>query len=257
MDINSSLIKLRNDGLMVFPNQDMEAWNFFKKIIDDSAKSFIGSSTNTKFDSTELNKVRMEAFRNLNESKNWDKLYYQMAEKLLDKIFGPDLLIQRKLNLSIQMPNDESSILGMHTDTLSGQSPFELVMWTAFTDANDSNSMFYFDREVSSKIFHEMPSMEQSGLEKLRKKYWKDAKFLDVKESDVVLFSGTLFHGNIVNETKKTRISINCRFKNLYSPSGKTKSADRGVGIFYKLLHESVVTEIGREYLKRDLTFEL
>ena len=102
-----------------------------------------------------------------------------------------------------------------------------------------------------------MASFEVEGLEALRLKYWSKVKFLKVEASDVVLFSGTLFHGNVVNETNDTRISINCRFKNLFSPSGNTKSADRGVGIFYKLLSESVATEIGREYLSRDLSFEL
>ena len=180
-----------------------------------------------------------------------------MAGLYINYLLGPDLLIQRKLNLSIQMPNDQSSILGMHTDTLSGQSPFEFVMWTAFTSGYDSNSMFYFDRQTSKEIFYEMANYELDGLESLRLKYWSKAKFLDVNASDVVLFSGTLFHGNVVNKTDETRISINCRFKNLFSPAGKTKSADRGVGIFYKLLSESVATEIGREYLSRDLNFEL
>lgn len=257
MTTKKLLNQLRDDGLVVSKNQDIDSWNIFKGIIDNSCKPFIEKNNNKTFNSVELNKIRMEAFRNLNAYKNWDGLYYKMAENLLDSIFGPDLLIQRKLNLSIQMPNDESSILGMHTDTLSGQSPFEIVMWTAFTDATESNSMFYFDRETSKKIFHEMPENEKEGLEELRKKYWAKAQFIDVSESDVVLFSGTLFHGNIINQTKNTRISINCRFKNLFSPSGKTKSADRGVGIFYKLLHESVVTEIGREYIKREINFEV
>ena len=87
--------------------------------------------------------------------------------------------------------------------------------------------------------------------------YWAKAKFVEANESDVVLFSGTLFHGNILNTTQHNRISINCRFKNLFSPAGKIISADRGVGIFYKLLSESVATEIGREYMKRDLSFEI
>jgi sporadic carbohydrate cluster 2OG-Fe(II) oxygenase len=257
MNINNLIADLRDQGLVIFPNQDLKSWHIFKKIIDESCESFIEQNNNMKFDAADLNDKRMEAFRNLNAYKDWDKLYYKMAENLLDTIFGPDLLIQRKLNLSIQMPEDESSILAMHADTLSGQSPFELVMWTAFTNASESNSMFYFDRETSKKIFQEMPSMEKEGLEELRKKYWKKARFVDAKESDIVLFSGTLFHGNTVNKTENTRISINCRFKNLFSPAGKTKNADRGVGIFYKLLHESVVTEIGREYLKRDITFEI
>ena len=256
MEVESVTTNLRDEGLVVVSNQDLNSWKVFKNIIDQSCGQFV-KNNNRKFDPVELNNKRMEAFRNLNACNNWDTLYYKMAETLLDKIFGPDLLIQRKLNLSIQIPEDQSSILGIHADTLSGQSPFELVMWTAFTDASESNSMFYFDRDTSRKIFHEMPLMEIEGLEALRKKYWKKARFIDVKESEVVLFSGTLFHGNTINKTDNTRISINCRFKNLFSPSGKNNSADRGLGIFYKLLHESVVTEIGREYLKRDINFEL
>lgn len=257
METNKILSQLKEYGLVVTKNQNIESWNIFKEIIDNSCKSFIKKNNNKKFDSAKLNAIRMEAFNNLNTYKNWDILYYKMAESLLDSIFGPDLLIQRKLNLSIQMPHDESSILGMHTDTLSGQSPFEIVMWTAFTDASESNSMFYFDRDTSKQIFHEMPKNEKDGLEELRKKYWEKAQFVKASPSDIVLFSGTLFHGNIKNQTKNTRISINCRFKNLFSPSGKTNSPDRGVGIFYKLLHESVITEIGREYMKREINFEL
>lgn len=257
MKLQETLGMLSNNGLVIHKNEDLNGWKIFKDIIDSCSKEFIKDSLNKKLVPEKLNDMRLEAYRTLNALENWDKLYYKMAGKILNALFGPDLLIQRKLNLSIQMPGDESSILGMHADTLSGQSPFELVMWTAFTDAYESNAMFYFDKETSKKIFYEMPALEKEGLDELRKKYWDKAKFLDVKKSDVVLFSGTIFHGNIINETPDTRISINCRFKNLYSPAGKTKSADRSVGIFYKLLFESVITEIGREYLSRDINFEL
>lgn len=257
MILENTMNSLRRDGLIIHKNEDLSCWRNFKDIIDHSTADFFKKSSLSAGDAGELNSVRLNAFRALNAQINWDKNYYKMARGLLDALFGPDLLIQRKLNLSIQMPNDESSILGMHTDTLSGQSPFEFVMWTAFTKGYDTNSMFYFDRETSKEIFHEMATFEVEGLEALRLKYWSKAKFLHVEASDVVLFSGTLFHGNVVNETNDTRISINCRFKNLFTPAGNTKSADRGVGIFYKLLSESVATEIGREYLSRDLNFEL
>jgi len=257
MDICGAIESIRKEGLVVVKNEDLESWNIFKAIIDDHTYDFLAANKNTTVDATKLNSVRLGAFRALNALEDWEQSYYKMGGKLLTAVFGPDLLIQRKLNLSIQMPNDVSSILGMHTDTLSGQSPFELVMWTAFSKGYGTNSMFYFDRDISRKIFLEMPHFETDGLNTLRKKYWSKAKFLEVNESDVVLFSGTLFHGNVINETNDHRISINCRFKNLFSPSGQTKSADRGVGIFYKLFSESVATEIGREYLDRQVDFEL
>jgi sporadic carbohydrate cluster 2OG-Fe(II) oxygenase len=257
MELQNAITSLREEGIAVYTNESQANWSAFKNIIDSSSVEFFRKNKNNKVDPAELNSIRLEAYRALNACEGWDKSYYQMASNLLGAIFGPDMLIQRKLNLSIQMPGDESSLLGMHADTLSGQSPFELVMWTAFTKAYGTNSMFYFDRDASREIFYEMAESETKGLEALRQKYWSRAKFVEVNESDVVLFSGTLFHGNVLNETPDNRISINCRFKNLFSPAGKTKSADRGVGIFYKLLSESVATEIGREYLSRDLNFEL
>ena len=257
MKIKNAIKSLREEGIAVYENESPEHWGKFKDIIDSSTTDFFQKNINNNADPAELNDVRLKSYRDLNALENWDNAYYLMARNLLSAVFGPDLLIQRKLNLSIQMPNDESSLLGMHADTLSGQSPFEFVMWTAFTKAYDTNSMFYFDRETSKEIFYEMVQNESEGLEALREKYWAKAKFVEANESDVVLFSGTLFHGNILNTTQHNRISINCRFKNLFSPAGKIISADRGVGIFYKLLSESVATEIGREYMKRDLSFEI
>jgi sporadic carbohydrate cluster 2OG-Fe(II) oxygenase len=257
MGLEVSIQSLREHGIAICKNENHESWSKFKQIIDSSISDFLEKSKNNDVDPSELNSLRLESYSALNAMEGWDTSYYSMAASLLSAIFGSDLLIQRKLNLSIQMPGDKSSLLGMHTDTLSGQSPFEFVMWTAFTKAFDTNSMFYFDREVSKEIFYEMAENEMEGLEALRKKYWAKAKFVDAEASDVVIFSGTLFHGNVLNKTQDSRISINCRFKNLFSPSGKTNSADRGAGIFYKLFSESVATEIGREYLSRDLNFDL
>ena len=250
------LQNLRDDGIAILENEAHQNFAVFEKIISENTSelSKIGGDT---ISPSKLNECRMRAFRELNNVEKWETLYFEMAGSILQKILGPDILIQRKLNFSIQMPEDDSSLLGMHTDTLSGQSPFEVVMWTAFTNAHDSNAMYYFDRETSAAIFSEMSTHEKRGLEYLRLKYWEKAKYLNVKKSNVVLFSGTLFHGNIVNKTEQTRMSINCRFKNLFSPNGSGQSSDRGVGIFYKLFSEGVVTQIGREYMSRKISFEI
>ena len=170
-------------------------------------------------------------------------------------LLGPDLLIQRKLNLSIQMPNDKSSLLGMHADTLSGQSPFELVVWSAFSDFPKEAGMYYFDIETSREILLEMTKSEEQGLDYLRKKFWDKRHYLDIKNGEIAIFSGTIFHGNTVNETLRTRVSINCRFKNLFSPEGRDEINERGSGIFYKLLTKSPVTDIALNYLNEEIKF--
>ena len=52
-------------------------------------------------------------------------------QKFLDMIVGNELVMQKSINLSIQLPNDDSSLLPIHADVWSGDSPFEVVAWVA------------------------------------------------------------------------------------------------------------------------------
>ena len=45
------------------------------------------------------------------------------------------------------MPGDVSSILNLHTDALSGQSVFEIVLWLPLTNAFETNSMYIFQKK--------------------------------------------------------------------------------------------------------------
>ena len=248
--------KLESEGLVIVDSLSHESWEEFNKIICTELSSILELDFKDKtLNISNLNEKRMKTFRKLNEVSDWDQKYASLGYKYLEQILGPDILIQRKLNLSVQLPNDKTSMLGIHADTLSGQSPFEIVMWTAFTEVFGTNGMFYFDRQTSKKMFAEMMSSENEGLEYLRKKYWKHVKFLKMMPGQVAIFTGTIFHGNVINSTNIPRVSINCRFKNLFSPQGETQPVDRGGSIFYKKLHESAITRIGHEYLQRKVKF--
>ena len=43
-------------------------------------------------------------------------------------ILGNELAMQIRINLSIQLPKDDSSLLPIHSDVWSGDSPFESVV---------------------------------------------------------------------------------------------------------------------------------
>ena len=144
------------------------------------------------------------------------------------------------------MPKDNSSILDLHTDALSGQSVFELVLWVPLTRSFKTNSMYIFSREKTIQILSELKDKELDGMRILFEKYKKFAKFLDVKFGECLIFSPTLFHGNVLNETEITRFSINCRFKNLFSH--ESKIGERKLGSFYKVLKVSPVTKLGLSY---------
>ena len=91
-------------------------------------------------------------------------------------------------------------------------------------------------------------------MPKLLSDNFKDADFLDVKAGTCVLFSSTLFHGNVINDTDCTRVSLNCRFKALFSPEYATIPHERVTGTFYKPLMVSPLTKIGVNY-NDDISF--
>ena len=51
--------------------------------------------------------------------------------------------MQNKINLSIQNPNDDSSLLNMHADTWSGDSPFEVVVWLPLVDTYKASQCIF------------------------------------------------------------------------------------------------------------------
>jgi sporadic carbohydrate cluster 2OG-Fe(II) oxygenase len=197
-----------------------------------------------------INDIRLNLFESLNSIDRWESHFVAMAKNAVETIIGPDIAIQRRLNLNIQLPGDNQSKLDMHADVFSGESPFEVVMWVPLTRAYGSNGMYYFDREISKKIYKEIVSTELKGIDFLREKYWHHKKELNIDPDQVLIFSSTIFHGNVPNGTEDTRISINCRLKNLFHPDGS-----RDLGYFYKMLSLGPLAKIGIEYCENDYKF--
>ena len=95
----------------------------------------------------------MFLYNELNKSKNFHKFYLKTCEEYLDIICGNELSMQKKINLSIQMPRDESSILPIHSDVWSGNSPFEIVVWMPLVDCSKTKSMFILPYKDNSYYY--------------------------------------------------------------------------------------------------------
>ena len=237
---------------------DLDDTEFLTKCNDKILKVFNVTSlenlhNTTNFD--ELNSLRMKAFIEINSISNWEELLYKAYMPYLDLLLGPDLAIQLKLNLSVQAPNDKNSILELHTDCLSGQSYYECVCWTPITRAFSNNSMYIFNRIDTNTILSELVDNEINGMDFLFNKYKSKSIFIDLKPTQGLIFSSTLLHGNTLNTTDVTRISINCRFKNLFSPEFDSFKTERKFGSFYKLFKLSPVTELGLSSKERGIIF--
>lgn len=245
-----------NEGFLIVKNESKESLDLLCKTVQNTFKSNKDlDKIHLNFDYKDINKYRLNCFKKLNQIRDWENLYFKQCEEALYSLIGLDISIQTKLNLSIQMPKDTTSSLGLHSDTLSGQSEYEVVVWTPLADAFESNSMYIFDKKVSKLIYQDLNKFEFKGMDKLYNKYKKHAKFLNVKKGEILIFSSSLFHGNIINRTKKTRLSINCRFKSIFAPELEDFPTERSSGSFYKPLKISPVTKWGLKYKYNKIKF--
>ena len=226
----------------------------FLKILENKLKDQLGcdelENIHKNIEIDNINKQRINCFREINKIKDWEQGFFSISSSKISNLLGPDISIQSKLNLSIQMPGDSSSVLNLHTDALSGQSVFEIVLWLPLTRAFETNSMYIFSKEKTNQILNQLKNSETIGMKKIFDKYKKHANYLKLNFGECLIFSPTLFHGNTLNQTNITRVSINCRFKNLFSH--EPTNGERRLGSFYKVLNISPVTKIGLEY-RQDL----
>ena len=68
----------------------------------------------------------------------------------------------KKKYLSIQLPEDNSSILPIHTDVWSGNSPFELVLWIPLVSVKKTKSMFILSPKDNKYYFENLKRFKSS-----------------------------------------------------------------------------------------------
>ena len=77
-------------------------------------------------------------------------MYYKISKPLLEIILGNELAMQLRVNLSIQLPDDDSSLLPIHSDVWSGDLPFESVVWLPLlTVIKQNQCLFYRPPSIS------------------------------------------------------------------------------------------------------------
>jgi len=192
----------------------------------------------------QVNDFRLHIYQTLNKETWLRPTYYSLAKPYIDQLVGNELAMQNRVNLSIQLPHDESSTLSMHTDLHGGETPFQVVEWLPLVDTYKTKSMFILPPEKNREIVPKLPEYDQGGMSKIFKEVKDDLVWLDVPYGKVLLFSTNLFHGNIINEEKETRWSLNCRITGLFTPYG---NFEKKIGSFYLPITTKTISRIGMD----------
>tara|TARA_Y100001958_G_C21191527_1_gene519615 strand:+ start:406 stop:1197 length:792 start_codon:yes stop_codon:yes gene_type:complete len=198
-----------------------------------------------------LNNLRFDIYNKINNGKKFHDLYYKLTKEYLDDLVGNEISMQKKINLSIQMPKDKDSLLDLHSDIYAGESPFQVVVWLPLVNAYGTKSMFFTNPKYNKTMNDQLLNTNKYTTKKMYYKNKNKFKFLNVNYGEILIFSPLILHGNTINETKETRFSLNCRFKSLLSPYDVLKKSHRNIPNFYRPLNIKPMTKIGFNYIKK------
>ena len=235
-----------DQGFIVREAANKDALNKIQKFVIDMLSKKGGNlldNAHRNIDIQELNDFRLEVINELNAQPWLKEAYYQVAKPYLDILVGNELAMQSRVNLSIQLPEDDSSLLPVHADTWSGDSPFEVVVWLPLVNCFGTKSMFLLPPKAANNLSDEFRLYAKGNSEELFNAIKKDIDWIKINYGEVLVFNQACPHGNRVNKENETRWSMNCRFKGLFTPY-----KDKKIGEFFEPITLRPVSKIAMNY---------
>ena len=234
--INKPIIKKIENYFTIFIYKELKIKKKFKS-------QYILNNIHKFLDKVDLNSFRLKLINHINDSTEFKKLYYSIAQPYLDILIGNELVMQNRVNLSLQIPYDESSLLPVHSDVWSGDSPFETVVWLPLVNCYKTKAMYILPPKKMNKVKKIFLKKKKESAEKIFKSIKKSVTWLNVDYGQVLLFNQCLPHGNRINKEKETRWSLNCRFKGIFTPY-----KDKKIGEFFEPITLRKISQLAIKY---------
>lgn len=237
------------DGLIVFDIENIELLDSIRDRIYEYGVGQLSDKPDqpTFFQQTQnfvnvdaLNSFRVNIISAMAEDTLLRPQLFELAKKQICWLVGNELAMQNKCNLSIQMPEDDSSLLPIHSDVWAGNSPYELVFWLPLVDVKNTQSMFILPRHQSDAIFENFEPYANLDAEAFYHALHDRLFVPEIKYGQGLLFAHALLHGNRINHEPTTRWSFNVRFKSLLSPYGP-----KGLGDAFLPISMRPMTRLG------------
>lgn len=225
--------KFLNKGYLISKVESLNSLQYINRLIKKKINKILKKKINLDFlhrfiNIDKLNTFRVELISELNKDQRLRYHYFNIARSAIYNLAGNELMMQKNINLSIQFPNDESSLLPIHSDVWSGDSPHEINLWIPLVDCYKTKSMYILEQKNLQYFLKKMERGNYYGSDKIFNLLKNKLKYLSIKKGQYLLFNQSLPHGNVVNLEKETRVSMNCRFKSIFSPYG-----DKKIGEFF------------------------
>jgi sporadic carbohydrate cluster 2OG-Fe(II) oxygenase len=247
-------IEYLEQGYVIRPVEDIESLDWIRQKILGLSHECLNKNVDKEPDDwlnnihrevsvSNLNNFRLEMISGINAVQEFREKYFELARLSLGTLVGNELAMQMRVNLSIQLPKDESSLLPVHADTWSGDSPYEVVLWVPLVDCYRSKSMYILPPDANERLCCDFANKAGTTSEELFRAIESDIVWLDVPYGFVLIFDQGLPHGNRVNCESESRWSLNCRFKSIFTPYN-----DKKIGEFFEPITLRAASRRGMSY---------
>lgn len=212
MNLTPTLKEWNNKTL----NYDLEKYNWpdwALSVIQEVAPAITELETLHKFLSpSEIIKVSKHVQNACSRKDFMEKFDAFVEEYIPQRIDGKRYMIQRQGTLRVVIPNQSNSTrrLAFHQGVFVGNGRGCRTIWTPFTKAQGTNTMWMVDLETSRAITKRFLT-ERWSLEKLEEECLKTAFPIELKPGESHLFFQEMLHGNVNNEENYTRVSMDMR----------------------------------------------
>lgn len=219
-----------DNGYVIRPAENMEALDRIRQKIAALTAEHLGVDLPTDtghfldhiadlLKPAQLNELRLHLISGLMATDWFRQAYFATAKTLLETLIGNELAMQRNMGMSVLLPDDDSSIVPLHSDAWGSEcSPFEVVLWIPFVDCFRTKSVFICPPDKDRHWRQKLSAFADQGTEALFQAVEPDLVWPEVPYGNVLLFTPTVMHGGRVNQENTTRWSINLRFKGLFTP---------------------------------------
>ena len=218
MDIKTQLIN--GKGFAVFSIENMKVFNKLRKSFIDKINLPKGSKNIdlvrkkiAKMSKAEINRsmIRLLKFTNLSE------MIIKSCPKLIKKLCGSELFIQRRAHTIINVPGKGQAKQWTHYELMSGISPYTYVIWAPLHNLDDQGGVYYIKQDRSLKV---MKKEQREGLVNgpTVLNMMENQKPTRLKFGQAIIFNPFILHGNIAFHSKFARIAWNVRFQSCKKP---------------------------------------
>ena len=230
--VRSEIFKLTREIFQISETDPELGFNNFHR--------YIGTLT-----PAQLNTMRIELIKKITDQVDVSELIFRAFEGTLTKLLGPDILAQKTCNLVLQPPNDPNPS-ELHRDA-PANSPYEIVVWLPLVDCYRTKAMYILDIDATTTCLEQL-GKNPSNWDDFENHSKKLASNPDVPYGSALLFFTGLLHGSEINQEAETRVTLNIRYKNFFSPSGLKNQLQ-----FFKPLRVSNLTKLGANLELREL----